>query len=122
MNVQEAILIFNCIEHEGSKGSGLIKLSQETRLDISRLQKYLSKYPEYFSSNEDSPNILINQQGKYAGSTNLMLNALVIENQKKSKRKIISSIVGVLVGITIIVYLTSQIEAVQMIFNLPVAN
>ena len=122
MNVQEAMLIFDCIERAGTNGSGLIKLSQETRLDVLRLQEYLRGYPEYFSLIEGSPNFRITQHGKYAGNTNLMLDALTIENKNRSTRKMLSSIVSLLVGFVAIVYLTSQIEAVQKLFSLLVSS
>jgi hypothetical protein len=118
MNVQEAMLIFTCIEKTRKNGSGLMKLSQETRLDAARLLDYLTEYPEYFSAIEGSPNFQITQHGKYAGNTNLMLDSLTIENRNKSKRRMLSKIVGFVVSFAAIVYLTSQIEAVQMLWNL----
>ena len=117
MNVQEAMLIFDSIARAGTKGSGLIKLSQETRLELPQLQEYLKEYPEYFTSIEGSPNFQITQYGKYAGNINLMLDALTIENKNKSKRQMVSGIVRALVGIFAIVYLTSQIETIQKMFN-----
>jgi hypothetical protein len=122
MNVQEAMLIFNCIERAGNNGSGLIKLSQETRLDVPRLQEYLKEYPEYFLSIEGSPNFQITKHGEYAGNTNLMLDALTIENKNKSKRKMLSSSIIFLGALVAIVSSISQIEAVQMLFSLLVSS
>jgi len=102
--------MFDCIEQAGENGSSLIKLFQETRLDVPRLQEYLKEYPEYFRSIEGSPNFQITKHGKYAGKTNLMLDALAIENKDKSKRRMLSGIVSILVGTVIIVYLTSLLS------------
>lgn len=122
MNVQEAMLMFSCIERRGADGVGLIELSRETRLDTFQLKKYLVGYPEYFTSLEGSSNYRISEHGRFSGNINSMLDELAVENRAKTKRKMVLDVFNLLVGIAAITYLTLQSETLRELLSLAWAS
>jgi hypothetical protein len=73
MNRVEAEKIFSVMSRNESKGIAIFSLENETHIDINKLHRYLTQYPEFFCRVANEPRYTINRLGPFKGAKNQML-------------------------------------------------
>jgi hypothetical protein len=74
MNRLEAEKIFSVMVRNESKGIAIFSLANETHIDINKLHRYLTQYPEFFCRVGNEPKYTINRLGPFKGVRKQMLD------------------------------------------------
>jgi hypothetical protein len=76
MNRVEAEKIFSAMNRTESKGIAIFSLANETHIEINKLHRYLTQYPEFFCRVGNEPKYTINRLGPFKGARDQMLEEI----------------------------------------------